>query len=266
MKSFETDIQILGGGPAGLAAGYYAKKFGLDFVLFEAGSDVRGNCRTLRIGDFRFDTGAHRFHDKDPSVTCEVKKLLGNDLFRVDAPSEIFFEEQFYRFPLTLSDLVEKLDAKTLFKIAWDKLRVERRTPADDFEAFAINRYGKTLAEPFLLNYSEKLWGEPPHKLSVAVSGQRLKGLTFRNLIRSALQGDAPAQNHLDGSFLYPKYGIRVIADKLSEFIGYDRIRTESRVSRLVHNAGKIESVILNNEEIKVRAATPGVNRHRGYH
>lgn len=256
MKSIETDIQILGGGPAGLAAGYYAKKFGLDFVLFEAGSDVGGNCRTLRIGDFRFDTGAHRFHDKDPSVTCEVKTLLGSDLFRVDAPSEIFFEGQFYRFPLTLSDLVEKLDAKTLFRIAWDKLRAERGTPADNFATFAINRYGKTLAERFLLNYSEKLWGEPPHKLSVAVSGQRLKGLTLRNLIRSALLGDAPEQSHIDGSFLYPKYGLGMIVDKLSETIGSERIHTKNRVSRLIHNAGKIQRVILNDGETEIPAAT----------
>ena len=256
MQSIETDIQILGGGPAGLAAGHYAKKCGLDFVLFEAGSEVGGNCRTLRIGDFRFDTGAHRFHDKDPSVTCEVQKLLGGDLFHVDAPSEIFFEGQFFRFPLTLSDLAKKLDTKTLFKIAWDKLRVERGTPVDDFARFVINRYGKTLAERFLLNYSEKLWGEPPRKLSVAVSGGRLKGLNLKNLIRSALLGDAPAQNHMDGSFLYPKYGIGMIADKLSESIGYERIRTSSRVSRLVHNAGKIQRVMLNDGETEIPAAT----------
>ena len=256
MQSIETDIQILGGGPAGLAAGYFAEKHGLDFVLFEAGSDVGGNCRTLRIGDFRFDTGAHRFHDKDPSVTCEVKKLLGSDLFHVDAPSEIFYEGQFFHFPLTLSDLAGKLDAKTLFKIAWDKLRVGHGKPADDFARFATNRYGKTLAERFLLNYSEKLWGEPPRKLSVAVSGGRLKGLNLKNLIRSALLGDAPAQQHMDGSFLYPKYGIGMIADKLSESIGSERIHTKNRVSRLIHKAGKIQRVILNDGETEIPAAT----------
>ena len=256
MKSIESDIQILGGGPAGLAAGYYAKKRGFDFVLFEAGSDVGGNCRTLRIGDFRFDTGAHRFHDKDPSVTCEVKKLLGNDLIHVDAPSEIFFEGQFYQFPLTLSDLAAKLDAKTLFKIAWDKLWVGHGKPADDFARFATNRYGKTLAERFLLNYSEKLWGEPPRKLSVTVSGGRLKGLNLKNLIRSTLLGDAPSQNHMDGSFLYPKYGIGMIVDKLSETIGSERIHTKNRVSRLIHKAGKIQRVILNDGETEIPATT----------
>ena len=152
--------------------------------------------------------------------------------------------------------MAEKLDAKTLFRIAWDKLHVERGRPADDFATFAINRYGRTLAESFLLNYSEKLWGEPPSKLSVAVSGGRLRGLNLKNLIRSALLGDSAAQNHLDGSFLYPKYGIGMIADKLSESIGYERIRTKSRVSRLVHKAGKIERVMLNDGETEIPATT----------
>ena len=97
------------------------------------------------MGTSLFDTGAHRFHDKDPNVTREVKRLLGSELFHVDAPSEIFFEGQFYQFPLSLGDLAEKLDAKTLFKIGWDKLRVERGKPVNDFATFAINRYGKNV-------------------------------------------------------------------------------------------------------------------------
>ena len=122
-----TDIHILGGGPAGLTTGYYAKKYGFtNFAIFEAGEHAGGNCRTLKIkgvdcqshllqnGDFRFDTGAHRFHGKDPQVTEEVKNLLGDDLLRVAAPSEIFFQEKFYRFPLLLSDSGAKTGNKDL--------------------------------------------------------------------------------------------------------------------------------------------------------
>ena len=255
MQSIETDVQILGGGPAGLAAGYYAKQRGLDFALFEASTHVGGNCRTLQAGDFRFDTGAHRFHDKDPEVTSEVKKLLGDALLRVEAPSEIFFDGQFVRFPLTLSNLVQKLDAKTLLKIACDTPGAGRGKPTDNFGKFAVNQYGKTLAERFLLNYSQKLWGEAPHKLSTSVSGSRLNGLDIKNFIRSTVIGDVQQPCHLDGSFLYPRYGIGMIADKLREFIGNQCINTNSRVSRLAHRNGKIERISLNNGDVELRAA-----------
>ena len=253
-----TDIHILGGGPAGLTTGYYAKKHGFpNFTIFEAGEHPGGNCRTLKIkgadyrsdtkqsGDFRFDTGAHRFHDKDPQVTEEVKNLLGDDLLHVTAPSEIFFQGKFYRFPLLLSDLIQKLEMKTLLKIAWEKLYSKQEKQAENFAEFAVNQYGKTLAEHFLLNYSEKLWGQPTHKLSTAITGNRLKGLDLRSFLRSVILGTPQNPNHLDGSFFYPKYGIGMISDKLCEFIGEKHIKLQHRVNRLIHKNGKIERIIV---------------------
>lgn len=250
-----TNLHILGGGPAGLTTGYYAKKRSLDFVIFEAGAHAGGNCRTLQLGDFRFDTGAHRFHDKDPQVTEEVKSFLGYDLLHVAARSEICFEGKFYRFPLLLNDLVQKLETKTLLKIAWEKLHKRHSKQAENFAEFAINQYGKTLAERFLLNYSEKLWGQPPHKLSTAIAGNRLKGLDLRSFIRSVVLGTPQNPTHLDGSFLYPKHGIGMISDKLCEFIGAEHIKLKHRVNRLIHKDGRIERILLN-DNVEIKAAT----------
>ena len=262
-----TNLHILGGGPAGLTVGYYAKKHGINFTIFEAGEHAGGNCRTLKIkgadcrfrvlqsGDFRFDTGAHRFHDKDPQVTEEVKNLLGNDLLRVEAPSEIFFEGKFYRFPLLLSDLTQKLEKKTLLKIVWEQLHNNHEKYAENFGEFAINQYGKTLAERFLLNYSEKLWGAPSYSLSTAISGNRLKGLDLRSFLRSTVLGTPQNPSHLDGSFFYPRHGIGMISDKLCEFIGKEHIKLQHRISRLIHKDGKIERVVLN-DDIEIQAAT----------
>ena len=131
-----------------------------------------------------------------------------------------------------------------------------RRQPADNFATFALNQYGRTLAERFLLNYSQKLWGEAPHKLSTAISGQRLKGLDLKTFIRSTVLGEPQTPPHLDGRFLYPKYGIGMIVDKLSECIGDEHIHTNSRISGLVHKSGKIERVILNNGAVELHANT----------
>ena len=252
-------LHILGGGPAGLTAGYYAKKHGFhNFTIFEAGEHVGGNCRTLKIkesdcqfsisqkGDFRFDTGAHRFHDKDPHATAEVKTLLGDDLLRVDTPSEIFFENNFYRFPLLLNDLAEKLETKTLLKIAWEQLHSKHGRQPENFAEFAIKQYGQTLAERFLLNYSEKLWGEPTHKLSTAIAGNRLKGLDIWSFLRSTMLGAPQNPTHLDGSFFYPKYGIGMISDRLRECIGNAHIKLNHRINRLIHKDGRIERITVN--------------------
>ena len=239
-------VHILGGGPAGLTAGYYAKKHNLNFNIYEAGTVVGGNCRTIKLGDYRFDTGAHRFHDKDPVATAEVKRLLGDDLLSVDAPSEIFYNDKFYRFPLELTDLIDKLGYRNLLNIAWDKLCSSSIRKIENFEALALRRYGKTLAKQFLLNYSKKLWGIPTHHLSTAISGNRLKGLDIRSFFRSTLFGSPKKPGHLDGTFFYPKYGIGMIPEKLFAYIGKENVKLQHGVSRIMHKNGRIERIILN--------------------
>lgn len=243
------DIHILGGGPAGLTTGYYAKKHNINFLIYEAGEEVGGNCRTLQIDNFLFDTGAHRFHDKDPEVTKIVKELLGNDLQKVDAPSQIYFKDRYYRFPLVLSDLIQKIDRTTLLRIILEKLQSAQIKDSKNFKELALKRYGNTLANNFLLNYSEKLWGEQAEKLSTSITGNRLKGLNLWGFLRSTLLGTPKNPKHLDGTFFYPKYGIGMIPNKLSEFIGKERIHLNHRISRINHNYEKIESVILNDDQ-----------------
>jgi hypothetical protein len=45
--------------------------------VLEAASAHGGNARTLRLGEFLYDTGPHRFHDRDPEATRRVEGLLG---------------------------------------------------------------------------------------------------------------------------------------------------------------------------------------------
>ncbi len=246
-------IHILGGGPAGLAAGYHAAKRGLDFVVLEAGSRPGGNCRTLRLGEFLFDTGAHRLHDKDPEVTSEIRALLKGELFEVRAPSQIFHEGRYFRFPLQLGSLIRGLDRRTLVRIAAESLRPRPRKSPGSFGEFAVHQYGPTLAGLFLLNYSRKLWGTDPFRLSTEVSGGRMKGLDLAGFLRETLLGRARRASHLDGSFLYPRHGFGAIVDGMSEAIGARRIRLDSRVTRIMHSGGRIDRVVVNGgEEVEV--------------
>ena len=102
-------LTILGGGPAGLAAGYFARKEGIPFTLFEANHRLGGNAVTYRHGEFLFDSGAHRFHDKDPEITQEIKTLLGAELRQIHVPSQICIKNRFVDFPLSPFNLLLNL-------------------------------------------------------------------------------------------------------------------------------------------------------------
>ena len=75
-----SDIIIIGGGPAGLAAAHYAKKNNINFSLFESSNRFGGNCITINVDEFYFDSGAHRLHDVDSETTQIFKNILQDDL------------------------------------------------------------------------------------------------------------------------------------------------------------------------------------------
>lgn len=248
-------ITILGGGPAGLAVGYYAKKHQLPFTVYESSDSIGGNAVTLKHGDFLFDSGAHRFHDKDIEVTREIKELLGEKLVKVSAPSQIYWDGKFIDFPLSPLNLIRSLGPGTSIKAGLELAlsRLTTREPSKDFEQLALSTYGRTIASYFLLNYSEKLWGFSGNRLSTGISGNRLKGLSLKTFLTEIVFGKREKVKHLDGSFYYPETGIGAIPEKLSEFCGKENILTNSKITRVFHDYNRIQEIEINgNERVKV--------------
>lgn len=244
-------LVILGGGVAGLGVGYYARQHGLPITIIEAGAAPGGNARTLAHGPFRFDTGAHRFHDRYADVTADIKALLGPELREVNAPSQIHWNDRFVDFPLTPVNLVRSLGVWESGRAGWD-LVSSRLRPGDvpeSFEATALRTYGRTIARHFLLGYSEKLWGVSGDRLSPSVAGRRLQGLSALLLLKEVLRLSTGRSRHLEGRFYYPTHGIGMIADRLADACGSSDIRLGARVTRLVHRDQRIVAVELNHGE-----------------
>lgn len=254
-------VHILGGGPAGLAAAWYARARGIDAHVYEAGPETGGNCRTLRHGEFLFDTGAHRLHDKDPEFTRVIRELLGDSLLEVDAPSRIALEGRLLRFPLSPLDLLRRLDARRVARIAAElALRRSAGKAPETFEELALGRYGKTLSGLFLLGYTRKLWGRAPGELSPAVAGNRLAGLGAATLLREAIarpfRRRRARARHLDGRFLYPELGIGALFTALRERLPAGSVRVDSRVTRIRRDGARILGITIHGAE---EIATPRV-------
>ena len=203
-----TELAILGGGPAGLGVAFYAHRAGLPFVLYEASSQTGGMCRTLTCGEHRYDTGAHRFHDRDAEITRDLVDLMGDELVRVSAPSAIWDRGRYIDFPPTPLNVVFGYGFREAGKICLDLVRsgLHRGRPLVTFEDFAVRRFGRTLARRILLNYSAKLWGLPTDQLSPDVATRRLQGMTLRSLLHELLFPSGKVE-HVDGAFLYPRGG-----------------------------------------------------------
>lgn len=245
-------LTILGGGPAGLALAYYARKHGLDFALYEANAEVGGLCRTWKSGDYHYDTGAHRLHDKVPEVTREIVELLGSKIRKISVPSQIWTQGRYVDFPLSPLNALFVLGPITFAKAALEVLVARfglSSAVPDNFEAHALRQYGRTIAARFLLNYSEKLWGKPCRELSPAVSGKRLKGLNLKTFFKEAFLGKQSKTEHLDGTFYYPVEGYGTIVDELAAAAGWQDIHLNSPITKVRWEPDRIVSIECNGEE-----------------
>lgn len=236
-------LAILGGGIAGLAAAAEADRLGLSYQLFEASPELGGNARTFEVDGFRFDAGAHRLHDRVAGVTERVRSWLGDDLARVDAPSRIHHGGTYLDFPLNPANLLRRLSPfEGLRAVAsYAGARLRRRAEPQNFRDLCHARFGAALADPFLIRYSEKLWGVPAAELSTEIAGRRLEGLSLRTLM-----GRSRSARHLEGSFLYPSRGIGAIADAMVERCSGDSLKVGRAVTALEHDGGRIHAVVTN--------------------
>jgi protoporphyrinogen oxidase len=251
-SSRRRSLAILGGGPAGLGAAHYAHQAGLPFLLVEAGAEVGGVCRTLRHGEFRFDSGAHRFLAAIPEVTAEIGRVMGERWRAISAPSQVRRRGRMIGFPIAPFDLYARLGKRVFARAVLSYLgQAARPRPAqDNFEAVAEAAYGPFLAREFLLNYSEKLWGLPCDRLSPAVAGKRLKGIDVRTFAFEALRGRKATIEMQDGRFLYPYGGIGEIWPRLMAPFAPGSVRTGARVKGLRHDGVRIRAVELDGGEV----------------
>jgi protoporphyrinogen oxidase len=237
-------LTILGGGPAGLGAAFYAHRSGIPFQLFEKSPRLGGLCRTLRHGDHLYDCGAHRFHDRDAEITGDVRALMGDDLIEVNAPSKIYDRGRFIDFPPTpLNILFSGFNLRESGRIGIELIRSRSRgATGASFADFAISQFGETLARRLLLNYSEKLWGLPADQLSPDVATRRLQGMTLASLFYEVLFPKKKT-THIDGSFLYPRNGYGQIVEALEASLPRESLRTGHDITRLECDRGRIRRI-----------------------
>ena len=239
------EILILGGGPAGLATAWALETLGESYSVLEAAPEPGGNARTLRTGEFLYDTGPHRFHDRDPEATRAVVELLGPDLLEVDAPSRIFWHGRFVDFPLKPLQVLTSggLGRSVRATLGFLATRVDpgRSRPASDFDSWATSTFGRGVADAFLIPFSEKLWGLPARDLSPEIAGRRLPGFSVGAILKELLGGKRG--DHLEGRFLYPRRGYGQIADAMAARLAPGRLRCRCRVVRVAAGLDQIHEV-----------------------
>ena len=249
MAGDEGGIVILGGGLAGLSAGYALACAGRRVQVLEGGSAVGGLARTIVRDGFRFDLGGHRFLTSDARVERLVRELLGDELITVPRASRIFLRGKWIEYPLRPLSALFGLGLRTSAAIllGYAAARVARQlrpTPLVSLEDWVVAHFGRAMFEFYFRDYSEKVWGIGCRDISAEWMAQRVQGLSLGAAIRRALLKRGPALLTLVDRFLYPRLGIGRIAERLrAEIERSSPIATGARVVHIHHDGRRIEGV-----------------------
>jgi len=92
-------VVIIGGGVAGLAAGYELIKSNHEVVIFEAGPILGGQVRTFEIGGQQIESFYHHLFKSDVTIIDLINEVgLGDDLVWHDSSTAINTNSKIYSF------------------------------------------------------------------------------------------------------------------------------------------------------------------------
>src|SRR5246127_2766304 len=112
----ERPVLALGGGPAGLTAGYLLAKQGKPVIVLESTDQVGGIARTDVREGYRFDLGGHRFFTKVKEVDNLWHEILADEFLKRPRRSRIYWNHKFLEYPLQGMDVIRKLGPIDLSK------------------------------------------------------------------------------------------------------------------------------------------------------
>ncbi|MGD9155568.1 MAG: NAD(P)/FAD-dependent oxidoreductase [Bacillota bacterium] len=245
-----SQVIILGGGPAGLAAAYDLAKNGVANLVLEKDRQVGGISKTIIYKDFYFDLGGHRFFTKFPEVEALWREVLAANFQKTPRLSRIYYRNKFFNYPLTpLNALFGVGIGATLVIIgSYLKAKMFPSRPEDTFEQWVSNRFGKKLFTMFFKTYTEKVWGIPCSSIQAEWAAQRIKGLSLSSAIYNALFKPKNSNiKTLIDEFDYPVFGPGMMYSEMkakAELTGASRCLSECEVVKLNHVGFTVKSVV----------------------
>jgi protoporphyrinogen oxidase len=194
------NIGILGGGITGITLQRY-----LDHPseVLEAAGHPGGLCSTIFKDGFGYDIGGHILFSKSEEINNLVETLLGDNCGFARRANQIYFKNRIVKYPF--ENGLGVLDKHDIYECLMGYLKRDEYPAPTNFREWCYRRFGKGIAELYLLPYNEKIWNLSTDQMSLDWV-DRIPSPPTEDIVRSALGFETEGYLH-QLYFKYPKKG-----------------------------------------------------------
>lgn len=191
---------VIGAGMTGLA--YADAVRDRSPVVLEASGEIGGYCKTIRRDGFTWDYSGHFFHFRHPEIEAELVSRMGDQrILRVEKDSRIRFADGYVDFPFQKN--IHQLPREDFLDCLVD-LHFRDDKPFASFREMLYARFGRSIAEKFLVPYNEKLYATDLGRLDADAMGRFFPYADEDEIIRNFRRSDNASYN---ATFTYPEGG-----------------------------------------------------------
>jgi protoporphyrinogen oxidase len=183
-------------------------------LVLEADAEPGGYCKTIVKDGFVWDYSGHFFHFKHKEIEEWLCARMPKDEVKtVEKKSSIRFKGLDVDFPFQKN--IHQLPREDFIECLHDLYFRDAGRKAESFYDMLFQRFGRGIAERFLIPYNEKLYACDLRQLDVDAMGRFFPHADIADIIRNMKAADNASYN---SSFTYPRGGaIQYVRALLSE-------------------------------------------------
>lgn len=224
---------IIGAGVSGLS---YAMFHGGEYLILEKDATLGGYCRTTCRNGFVWDYSGHFFHFQDPNIKELIMKDLAIDAtVNVDKCTHIKYRDSLIDFPFQKN--IHQLDKQEFIDCLVD-LFESGNNNYRTFKEMLYAKFGRAIAEKFLIPYNTKLYATDLDSLDSDAMGRFFPYAEKEEIVRNFRQNQNASYN---GSFVYPREGAIVYINQILSHLVENNILTACEVTAIDTMSKEVE-------------------------
>jgi protoporphyrinogen oxidase len=198
-------------------------------LVLEADSEPGGYCKTVAQDGFVWDYSGHFFHFKHAEIEAWLRERMPkSEVRKIIKRSHIRFGGLDVDFPFQKN--IHQLPRQDFIDCLHDLYFREDKKAPENFKEMLYARFGRGIAEKFLIPYNEKLYATDLATLDVDAMGRFFPHASMQDIVRNMKTPDNASYN---STFTYPRGGAIEYIHALLHDLPKDAIALGERVLRV---------------------------------